>query len=130
MIFEKFWKNSLKSPFLIKNQYFHQKLFFYLFFLIFVALLGQMYRNMQKNCYLNGRPYLRAKSTPFSRFAIFCMSGIVHQIVHRVVRVQIERHARACVSVWKWLESILSREWFSKILIIHKGSDREFLTYF
>ena len=40
---------------------------------------------MQKNCYLNGRPYLKAKSTPFSRFAIFCMSEIVFQIVHRVI---------------------------------------------
>ena len=33
MIFEKFWKNSLKSPFLIKNQYFHQNWFFTYFFL-------------------------------------------------------------------------------------------------
>ena len=112
MIFEKFWKNSLKSPFLIRNQYFHQKLFFYLFFLIFVALLGKMYRNMQKNYYLNGRPYLRAKSTSFSRFAIFCMSEAVLQIVHRVLSIVGSNPTRGTrAHLFGWVLIVLRQYW-------------------
>ena len=59
---KKFWKIGFKSHSL-------RKLFFCLFSLIFVILLGQMHKNMQNDCYLNGR--VGAKSTPFSKFVYF-----------------------------------------------------------
>merc|ERR1711872_987850 len=98
----------------MKNWYFHQKLVFYLFFCFFGLLLGLMHRNMQNNCYINGKLYLKAKSLPFLKFAFFCMSGIVLCIFHRVIlytvqyteahgKVHIDLHIILFMEIFIWL---------------------------
>ena len=52
---------------------------------LFVILLGQMHENMQKNHNLNGKTCQWATSTPFSKVAFFCTSGIVLFIFQRVL---------------------------------------------
>ena len=104
-IFYNFFENLKKRlirQFSEKNQHFHEKLVFDLFSLIFVILLGQMHKNMQNNCYLNGRIYKWAKSRPISKFVFSCMSGIVLCTV---------RESKSCVKGGKLLQPNQCEYW-------------------
>ena len=69
-VLKNFEKNSRKALF-DEKLVFSSKTGFLPFFLIFGLLFGQMHRNMQNNCYINGKLYLRAKSMPFLKYAFF-----------------------------------------------------------